>query len=193
MPHKRRNKNYLFNTDLRNPSFNGLPQGAMLGVTKTVGVAKSDVLGLYEYNVEDTAFTLVDDGANGAGLAVELFTWPAAMIWVVAASLEVSVTAAAAGISATANVNIGVGSTAFTAAGSDPATTEIDMIASLLDFDLVAGAKADQRKEGAAAHYVNGTAGTAKTYLNFYIPAADQSADGALTADVIFKAWYLTL
>jgi len=193
MPHKRKGLNYLHDSDLILPKIDGLQLASGPAVTAAVGTAKNGTLGYFEYSVQDTDFTVVDSGANGGALAVTLFTWPAAMIWVVGSLLEVSVSAAAAGIGATGNINIGVGSVAYVADGSDPATTEIDFLASLMDFTLVGGIKADQRKEGAAAGYRDATAGTVKAYLNFYVPAADISADAALTADVDFRCWYFTL
>jgi len=193
MSHNRRNRNLLQNANLVSPKFGGLLAESASAVTAAVGEAKTAIPGFYNYSASGVSLEFIDDTTNGAALAVQLFTWPAAMIWVVSCLFQISVTAAGLDIEQDATLALGIGSAAYVADGGNPATTEIDMVSGLLSFDLVAGVKADQRVGSAAAHYVDGTAGTAKTYLNGYIADADIADDAAITADVDVKVVYFTL
>lgn len=145
----------------------GAAAGSGVAATERAGIVQKTVIALTAASVPVTDST---GGSNTGGGGLKIYDFPEGNLFVLGATMSLSVTAGAGGITDTAQMVAALGTAA---AGTDGtlSSTEADIIPSSA-ATLTGGANAAVTGKSTATPVFDGTATAKDLYLNFAVPDA---------------------
>lgn len=131
------------------------------------------------FTLSSVSVTITDATTNGAHGGVQLYDFGAAVVTVLGATSDLSVTAGAGGIADTASALCSAGSVVAANTNATLTSTEADFIPSTA-ATLTDGAGTCDG-DGAAVSVFNSTSTSTDLFLNVVVPDADSSASDTVT------------